>query len=119
MAAPNLITVSSVYGYNTATTIGTAITVLVSNPSTSNSSYKITTLYVANVDNSQTAHVSVDFYRNSISIRLIDRMEVAPGNSLIVMTRDSAIYLQEGDSIRAYSDQNNLIHLNLGFEVSH
>jgi hypothetical protein len=118
MAAPNLINVTSVFGKNTATTIGTAITVLLSNPSTSSKSYKITTLYVANIDNTLTGRISVDFYRSNISIRLIDRMPVDPGNSLVVMTRDSAIYLEEGDSIRAYSDQVGLIHVNLGYEIS-
>ena len=118
MAAPNLINVTSVYGRTTSTTIGTAITVLLSNPSTSGKSYKITALYVANIDNALTGRISVDYYRTSVSIRLIDRMAVDPGNSLVVITRDSALYLEEGDSIRAYSDQVGLIHITMGYEVS-
>ena len=118
MAAPNLIQVTSVYGKTTSTSIGTAVTVLVSNAVASNKSYKINSLYLSNIDNSLTARVSVDHYRLGTSIRLIDRMSLASGDSLVVLSRDTSIYLEEGDSLRAYADVSGRAHLVLSYEIN-
>ena len=118
MAAPNLIQVTSVYGKTTTTTIGTPVTVIVSNPTASNKAYKINSLYIANIDNSLTARISVDHYRSGTSIRLIDRMTLNSGDSLVALSRDTSIYLEEGDSLRCYADQNGLVHLVCSYEIN-
>jgi hypothetical protein len=118
MTAPNLLALTATYGKTTGTNIGTAVTVLVSNSLASAKSYKITAMYVANIDNALTGKISVDFYRSSTSIRLVDRMDIVPGDSLVVMSRDSAIYLEEGDSLRCYSDQNDLMHVTVSYETN-
>ena len=118
MAAPNLIQISSVYGRTTGATIGTPVTTLVSNPISSNKNYKINTLYIANIDNIQTVRVSVDFFRGGNSIRLVDRIAIASGETLVAVSRDTGIYLEEGDSLRCYADQNGLVHAVMSFEVN-
>ncbi len=118
MAAPNLLQLTTVYGKTTSSTIDTAVTVLVSNPSGSNKSYKIKSLYIANIDNFTTARVSLDFYRTSTSIRLIDRMPAASGDTLLAISNDTSIYLEEGDSLRCYADQPDLIHAVLSYEIN-
>lgn len=118
MAAPNLIQVSSVYGRTTSTSVGTAVTTVVSNPTSSNKSYKLNSLYVSNIDNTGTVRISIDFFRSGTSIRLIDRMEIAPGDSLVAFSRDTSIYLEEGDSLRAYADVANRTHLVLSYEIN-
>lgn len=117
MASPNLISPNTKYGKTTGTTISTAVTVLVSNPQGSNKVYKINSLYVANIDNSVLARASVDFFRLTTSIRLVDRMEIGAGDTLVAVTQDSTLYLEEGDSLRCYADQNDLIHAVLSYEV--
>ena len=118
MAAPNLLALTQVYGRSTATNIGTAVTVLLSNAFASGKSVKVVSVYVANVDSTTASKVSVDFYRNSMSIRVIDRLQISPGDSLIVMDRNSALFLEEGDSLRCYSDQTDLMHVTVSYEVS-
>lgn len=118
MAIPNLIQVTAVYGKTTSTGIGTAVTTVVSNPIGSNRSYKLNSLYLANIDALATARVSVDFFRSSTSIRMIDRMQVAPGDTLVALSRDTSIYLEEGDSLRCYADQEGLLHAVLSFEIN-
>lgn len=118
MAAPNLIQVTQVFGKSTSVTIGTAVTILVSNPSTSSKSYKINTIYISNIDNSTDAKVSVDFFRFGNSIRMVDRMTVSPGDTLIAMSRDTSIYLEEGDSLRCYANQEGLIHVVISYEIN-
>lgn len=117
MASPNLISPVTKYGKTTGTTIGTAVTVLVSNPQGSNKVYKINSLYVANIDNTVPARVSVDFFRLTTSIRIVDRIELSASDTLVTVTQDTVLYLEEGDSLRCYADQNDLIHAVLSYEV--
>lgn len=118
MAAPNLIQVTSVYGRTIGTTVATAVTILVSNPTSSGKSYKINSLYIANIDNSNNVKVSVDFFRAGSSVRVIDRMTVVPGDTLVGMSRDTSIYLEEGDSLRAYADNDGRTHLVISYEIN-
>jgi hypothetical protein len=118
MAAPNLIQITSVYGKTTGTAIGTPVTILVSNPTSSNKNYKVNTLYISNIDNTQPVRISVDFFRGGTSIRLIDRMIITSGDTLIAISRDTGVYLEEGDSIRCYADQNGLVHAMLSYEIN-
>ena len=118
MAAPNLIQVTSVYGKTTSTSVGTAVTTVVSNPTGSNKAYKINSLYIANIDGTDPVKVSVDFFRSGTSIRMVDRMEIAAGDSLVGMSRDTSIYLEEGDSLRAYADVAGRTHLVLSYEIN-
>lgn len=118
MAAPNLVQVTSVYGKTTSTSIGTAVTTVVSNPTSSNKSYKLNSLYIANIDTAGPVQISVDFYRSGTSIRLIDRMSISPGDSLVGLSRDTSIYLEEGDSLRAYADVAGRTHLVLSYEIN-
>lgn len=118
MAAPNLIQVTTVFGRTVSTPIGTAVTILASNPSTSNRSYKLNSLFIANIDNTTASKVSVDFFRFGTSFRIVDRMDIAPGETLVAMSRDTSIYLEEGDSLRCYADQENLIHVVLSYEIN-
>lgn len=118
MTAPNLLALTQVYGKSTATNISTAVTVLLSNSYASSRSVKIVSLYVANVDVATAAKISVDFYRSSVSIRLIDRLQISPGNSLIAIDKNSALYLEEGDSLRCFSDQTDLMHVVVSYEIS-
>lgn len=118
MAAPNLVQVTSVYGRTTSTSIGTAVTTVVSNPTSSNKSYKLNSLYISNIDTGGDVKVSVDFFRSGTSIRLIDRMTISPGDSLVALSRDTSIYLEEGDSLRAYSDVAGRTHLVLSYEIN-
>ena len=118
MAAPNLIQVTSVYGRTTSTSVGTAVTTVVSNPTSSNRSYKLNSLYVSNIDNTDPVRISIDFFRSGTSIRLIDRMEIASGDSLVAFGRDTSIYLEEGDSLRAYADVTGRAHLVMSYEIN-
>jgi hypothetical protein len=118
MAAPNLIQVTSVYGRTTSVSIGTAVTTIVSNPTSSGKSYKLNALYVSNIDNTTEVRVSIDFFRFGTSIRMIDRMLIAPGDTLVGLSRDTSIYLEEGDSLRAYADAENRTHVVLSYEIN-
>jgi hypothetical protein len=118
MAAPNLIQISSVFGRTTGTAINTPVTIIVSNPTSSNKNYKINSLYIANIDNSLPVKVSIDLFRGGNSIRLVDRMDILSGDTLVAICRDTSIYLEEGDSLRCYADKNGLLHAVLSYDIN-
>lgn len=117
MAAPNLQTATTTYGKVTGTNVGTPITVLVSNPALSESAYKISSIYISNIDGTQSAKITIDLYRNANSVKILDRLDVEIGETLVAMTNETAIYLEEGDSIRCYADLDDVLHIVASYEI--
>ena len=98
MAAPNLVNVSSIYGK----TMGAALT-------TSNVAHitcaaekvlKVNSIIVANVDGTNAADVSVEFYNGSTAYRIASTVSVPADSTLVILGKDSPIYLEENHSIR-------------------
>ena len=101
MAAPNILSATSIYGKTVGAALGTTLTTtLLSCPS--NKVLKINSIIVANVDGSSAADASVEFYDNSASTpyRLASTVSVPADSTLIVLGKDSPIYLEESDEIR-------------------
>ena len=101
MANPNIVSVSQIYGRsNVTTSVSTTAANIVANPVSSNQIYKVNSLIVTNKDTANVVNVSASLFRSSIDYNLAFRINVPVGASLIVISKDSAIYLEEGDSIR-------------------
>ena len=67
MAAPNILSATSIYGKTVGAALGTTLTTsLLANASGSNKVLKINSIIVANVDGSNAADVSVEFYNGSV-----------------------------------------------------
>lgn len=104
MANPNIVGTTAIYGKTDVAAVGTALTSITANSAGSNKVYKVNTLMMSNIDTSTAVSVSVnvDFYRASTtSARSIAKAIAVPAAStLVVVAKDSPIYLTEGDSIR-------------------
>jgi hypothetical protein len=98
MAAPNLYNITTVTGKTLAFDVAATSTTMVSNAAGSNSSIRINSLFVANIGNA-TATFTVDFVRSSISTKIAKVVPCEVGNSVIVIAKDTGIYLEEGDSL--------------------
>ena len=99
MAAPNIVNVTTITG-KTAVLAHTASAVaIVANSAASGMVYKVNSLYVANVDGATAYTVTIDLFRSSTAYRLAYQVSVPAGATLDVLSK--AIYLEEGDSIRA------------------
>lgn len=98
MAAPNLVSVSAIYGKTAVQAVGTSATAIVTNSAASGKVLKLNALYVANVDGTNNAEITVDVYRSSTPYRIASTIVVPADASLSVL--DEPIYLEEGDSLR-------------------
>ena len=104
MAAPNIVNVSNIIGKTAVQAVTTSATAIVTNSAASGKVFKINALYVANVDGTNSADVTVDLFRGSTPYRITSTV-AAPGDaSLDVLTK--AIYLEEGDSLRLTASAN-------------
>ena len=101
MAAPNLVNVTSIFGKTVGAALGTSVnTSLLANAGSSNKLLKINSIIVANVDGTNSADVTIDFYNGSSQYRLAHSVPVPADSTLIVLGKDAPIYLEEGHSIR-------------------
>ena len=98
MANPNIVNVTAIYGKTGVQAVGTSPTAIVTNSGGSGKVFKVNALYVANVDGSNSADITVDFFRSSTAYPIASTVSVPADTALDVISK--AIYLEEGDAIR-------------------
>jgi len=117
MAAPNLVNVSSILGKTMGANISTsAETDILTCPS--DKVLKINSIIVANVDGTNSATVTVHFYDNSASARynIAHTIAVPADTTLVVIGKDSPIYLEEADHIEASASAANDLEMIISYE---
>ena len=100
MANPNIVQTASIYGRTDVLAVGTAATAITSNAGSSGKLLKINALVVSNVHGTNSVDVNVDLFRSSTAYRIASTVAVPADSSLIVISKDNPIYLNEGDSLR-------------------
>ena len=98
MAAPNIVNVATITGKTAVQAVGTSATAIVTNASSSGKVFKVNALYVANVDGTTAADITVDLFRSSTAYPIVSTVQVPADATLDLMSK--AIYLEEGDSLR-------------------
>lgn len=116
MAAPNLITATSIIGKTNANGVTNSSTAILNNASSSNQVFRINSLYVSNIA-AQDATVTVDFYRGGVAYSLLAAATVSVGSSSVPIGKDTSIYLEEGDQLRIYASANGILQYVVSYEV--
>lgn len=98
MAAPNIVSVSTITGKTAVAAVGTSASAIVTNSAASNKVFKVNALYISNVDGTNNAEINVDIYRSSTAYHIGKTIVVPADATLDVLSK--AIYLEEGDSLR-------------------
>lgn len=106
MAAPNIVNVTNIVGKTAVQAVTTSATAIVSNPGASNKVFKINSLTIANIDGVNSATVTVDLFRGGVAYDLAFTIAVPADSTLVVISKDTAIYLEEGDSLRCTASAN-------------
>jgi hypothetical protein len=110
----NTVTITAKTSYANVTTVSANV---LSNAASSNTIYKINNIMATNyLGTSQTANVVMN--RNGTGIFNIASSVSIPGNSiLVVLAKDTSIYLEEGDTLQVSASQNSSIHLSIAYEL--
>jgi hypothetical protein len=106
MAAPNIVDVTTITGKSAVVDLTTtAATAVVSNAAASGKVFKINSLVVSNVDGTNAADITVSYYSEDdiggTATQIVSTVSVPADASLIVIDKNTSIYLEEDRSIGA------------------
>lgn len=111
MANPNLVGISTVLGKSATLALTTTATALVSNAASSGKVFKINTIIVANVDGSSAQDVTVNYYSEDdiggTATAIASTLSVPADTTVLVLDKNSSIYLEEDRSIGALAGGNS------------
>jgi hypothetical protein len=106
MAAPNIVNVATITGKTAVVNLSTTnATLVVENPASSGKVFKVNSLYVSNVDGSAAADITVSLYSEDniggTATEICKTVVVPADATLVVVDKNSSIYLEEDKSIGA------------------
>lgn len=121
MAAPNIVNVTTITGktdqVNLTTTNATAV---VSNTAASGKVFKVNSLVVANVDGANAADITVSVYSEDdiggTATELVSTVSVPADSSLVVIDKNTSLYLEEDMSIGATASAANDLKVIVSYE---
>ncbi|HEY7803517.1 MAG TPA: hypothetical protein VIC30_03670 [Orrella sp.] len=106
MAAPNIVNVTTIIGKSAVVDLTTtAATAVVSNAAASGKVFKINSLVVSNVDGTNAADITISYYSQDdiggTATQIVSTISVPADASLVVIDKNTSIYLEEDRSIGA------------------
>jgi hypothetical protein len=107
MANPNIVNVTTIYGKTAVLAVTTSAQTIVSNASGSGKIVKVNVLSLANIDGTTAVDATVDIYRSSVAYKLLSTVSVPSDSTLVAISKDTSIYLEEGDSLRVTASANS------------
>ena len=118
MAAPNLVNVATI----TAKSVQAALTMtltteILANASSSGKVFKINNIIIANIDGTNAADASVFITKSGGSpIAIASTISVPADATLVVINKDTALYLEEGDNIEAGAGAASDLTITINYE---
>ena len=117
MSAPNIVNVSTITGKTDMVFLSPSSISIVANAAASNKVYKLNSIIVTNIDGTSAADVSVKIVRSSVNYYLASTISVPADSTLVVLGKDSGIYLEEGDDLQAFASQSNDLQILVSYEI--
>lgn len=109
MAAPNIVNVATITGKTAVLNATTTATAIVTNSAASGKVIKVNTLHIANINGTTAADITVDLFRSSTAYNIMYTVSVPADSTLVGISKDTAIYLEEGDSLRLTASANSYL----------
>ena len=106
MANPNIVNVTDIRGKTAVVDLSTTnATLVVENVASSGKIFKLNSIIVSNVDGTNAANVTVSLYSEDniggTATEIVSTVSVPADSSLVVISKDTSIYLEEDKSIGA------------------
>lgn len=116
MAAPNMINFNFMTGNTAVMNVTTTASNIVVNAAASGRVLKINSLMISNIDGTNPADATVDVLRGPVPYRLASTITVPADSTLVVISKDNSIYLEEGDTIRCQASADGDLQAVCSFE---
>jgi hypothetical protein len=107
MAAPNIVNVLTITGKTAVANVSTVAADILTNSAASNQVFKVNSLIIANIDGVNACDITASVFRSSVEYKIAHTITVPADATLVAVSRDTAIYLEEGDSIRLTASANS------------
>jgi len=101
MTNPNIAALTTITGKTVADSVTTAGIVVLSNGVASNQVLKVNSLLISNIDGTDSADITIQLNDGSNNYALASTIIVPADATLVVISKDMGIYLEEGWSITA------------------
>jgi hypothetical protein len=121
MAAPNIVDVTSIIGKsNVVSLTTTSATEVVSNAAASDTVFKINSIIVSNVDGTNAADITISYYSaaalGGTATEIVSTVSIPADASLVVIDKNTSIYLEEDKSIGATAGSSNDLKVIVSYE---
>ena len=121
MAAPNIVNVTTLTGKTVVADLTTTnSTLVVENVAASGKVFKINSLIVSNVDGTNAADITINLFSEDniggTGTQIVSTVTVPADASLVVISKDTAIYLEEDRSIGATASAASDLKVVCSFE---
>ena len=115
MAAPNILSATSIYGKSAGFDLGTTTTTTLLTCA-SNKVYKIKSIIASNNDGSNNVDVTVNF-NDGTRWTMASTVTVPAQSTLVILDQNSPIYLEEGFTIEGGASAANDCDLIIAYEI--
>ena len=115
MAAPNILSATSIYGNSAGFDLGTTTTTTLLTCA-SNKVYKIKSIIASNNDGSNNVDVTVNF-NDGTRWTIASTVTVPAQSTLVILDQNSPIYLEEGFTIEGGASAANDCDLIIAYEI--
>ena len=117
MAAPNILSASIITGKQYGAALDTTTTTsLVANAASSDDLYKINSIIASNNHGSSSASVTVNF-NDGTRWTIASTVTVPADSTLVILGKDSPIYLEEGFTIEGGASADDDCDLIIAYEI--
>ena len=116
MAAPNLIGATTITGKTVLTNLTTATSNVLTNSSSSGTVDKLNSVMLSNYSSSAVG-ANVVINRSATTYYLGGNLSIPANSTLVVLAKDTGIYLEEGDVLQANVTANSAITLTASYEL--
>lgn len=116
MAAPNIVNVTTITGKSVGAALTASSVDILTNSAGSGKVFKINSIYVANIDGTNSADATVAVYKASASAsyRLAYQITVPSKSTLDAVSKP--IYLEEGDKIQSLASAVSRLEIIVSYE---
>lgn len=116
MANPNIVNVSTIYGKTALAALTTVTANVITNSTGSGTVDKLNNIILSNYTASAVG-ANVVINRSATTYYLGGNVSIPANSSLVLLGKDTAIYLEEGDVLQANVTANTAVTITASYEI--
>lgn len=115
MANPNIVNVASILGKTDVFALTTTSANIVT--AAAETVCKINTIQISNIDGTNAANVTINYYDGSNSRAIANIISVPAQSTLIAVDKNGSFYLEENEKVQAFAGANSDLECLVSYEI--